>query len=164
MGKNGCSDVIGGNLLQSLMGKMAALMLLVETYCKGLWEEWQLLLAPLLGASLHTTILSLEWKSTMVEEPPTADSERRPAANEAAAPPPRPAAHKPPRPSQVLPGAHLSVTAAASSQSFLLRFGARSGRERARPSRDRPALEGRGRAGGSHAPAVSGVPGRQSAR
>lgn len=55
-------------LLQSLMGKMAALMLLVEIYCKVLWEEWQLLLEPLLGVSLHTTILSLECKSTMVEE------------------------------------------------------------------------------------------------
>lgn len=87
--------------------------------------------------------------------PPAADSERRPAANEAAAPPPRPAAHGPPRSSPVPPGAHLSATAAATSQSFLLRFGARSGRGRARPSRDRPALEGRGRAGGSHAPAVS---------
>lgn len=53
-------------------------------------------------------------RASLSYRPPT----RRPAASEAAAPPPRPAAHGPPRSSPVPPGAHLSATTAATSQSF----------------------------------------------
>lgn len=91
---------------------------------------------------------SLSYRPPTRRRPPRTPS-AAPQSTKAAAPPSRPAAHGPPRSSPVPPGAHLSATAAATSQSFLLRFGARSGRGRARPSRDHPALEGRGRASGT---------------